>query len=163
MDPLKVNFIVDSQGKKTHAVLPIGLYKEFLALKELLSPKILPTGNEIYTLAVKNLTAKGYPLGDRSRPYFMILKGSQASLNIVSSLPENIKSYRDKMILDDVLIEDHENNCLYFTKDLKVPSASFAAALIAGNVRNGLDVWISREGFSLKKSGFGLNNARSHR
>ena len=158
MDENKVKFILDGRGNKTHAVLPIAVYRSLLSLREMLSPRALPSGEELYFFRAKGLTASGYPTGERSHPYFMVIRGSQASLKTVSSVPPKIVAYREKLIDSGCLSPDPEHSCLVFTKDHRLPSASFAATLIAGNIRNGMDVWLSREGFSLKESGFGLRH-----
>lgn len=159
----KVSFICDQNGKKTHAVVPIDVYRSLISLREMLKPQALPSGEEIYTLAVKNLAATGYPTGDRTHPYFLVIKGSQASLSTANSLPKHIKLSREQLIADGKLSKDNKHDCLVFTENMQFKSPSFAAAIIAGNIRNGMDVWISREGFTLKQSGYGIKNLRSYR
>ena len=163
MEEHKVSFICDANGLKTHAVVPIALYRALISLKDMLKPQALPSGKEIYTLAVKNLCAKGFPHGDRTHPYFTIIKGSQAALKTAASLPLHIKKYREYLQSVGLLYENPKQDCLIAAEDIKVKSPSFAAAVIAGNIRNGLDVWISSEGFSLKQSGYGIKVKRPNR
>ena len=106
-------------------------------------------------MTAKHITAHGYPSGRRFKPSFVILKGSKAALICVKSLPANVTELREQLKDSGKLELDQENNCFVFTSDVEFSSASSAAAVVAGNVRNGLDVWINREGFSLKHSGFG--------
>lgn len=156
----EVHFITDKKGKRTHAIIPIEVYTQLVALKGLLKHTAPLGDHELYTFSIKNLTAKGYPEGTRSKPYFVVTKGSQAVLEHVSSTPEHVDEQREKLLSDGALKLDPENNCFVFTKDLKFKSASLAAAIVAGNVRNGLDVWVNREGFSLKQSGYGVKSKK---
>ena len=135
----ETRFITDKNGNRTHAVIPYSVYEQLIAL---------------------NAVAKGYPEGIRQKPEFVILKGSQAVLEPVESVPEHVQNLREDLLSEGTLELDIQNNCFVFVKDLKLPSASTAAAIVAGNVRNGLDVWVNREGFSLKESGFGVKNKK---
>ena len=156
----EVSFITDLQGKKTHAILPINVYNQLIALRELVKNTAPLGAHEIYTFSIRNISAKGYPEGTRSKPHFVVLKGSQAVLQPVESVPQNISNIREDLLSDGTLELDPVNNCFVFAKDLKFQSASAAAAIVAGNVRNGLDVWINREGFTLKESGYGLKKTK---
>ena len=138
----ETRFITDKNGNRTHAVIPYSVYEQLIALN----------------LSVKNAVAKGYPEGIRQKPEFVILKGSQAVLEPVESVPEHVQNLREDLLSEGTLELDIQNNCFVFVKDLKLPSASTAAAIVAGNVRNGL--WVNREGFSLKESGFGVKNKK---
>jgi hypothetical protein len=157
----EVHFITDAKGKKTHAILPIDTYNQLVALKGLLKHTAPIGEHEFYTFSIKNASAKGYPDGTRSKPYFVVVKGSQAVLEPVQSIPPHIAKQREDLLSDGTLELDPVNNCFVFIKDLKFSSASTAAAIIAGNVRNGLDVWTNREGFSLKESGYGLKKSKN--
>ena len=119
MKDLEVSFITNKNGKKTHAIIPIEIYKQLTALKSLIKYSAPLSANELYTFSCQNVTAHGYPKGTRHKPFFLV------------------------------------------TKDTQFQSASAAAAIIAGTVRNGLDVWTNREGFSLKESGFGKKTKKS--
>ena len=156
----EVHLNTKEKGKRTHAIISIEVYTQLVALKGLLKHTAPLGDHELYTFSIKNLTAKGYPEGTRSKPYFVVTKGSQAVLEHVSSTPEHVDEQREKLLSDGALKLDPENNCFVFTKDLKFKSASLAAAIVAGNVRNGLDVWVNREGFSLKRSGYGVKSKK---
>lgn len=156
MDIKGVYFLSNQQGVKTHAVIPIDAYEAFLALKSMVKNTASLSAHELYTMTAKHVTAEGYPSGRRFKPSFVVLKGSKAALICVKSLPFNISELREKLIESGKLKLDKENDCFVFTADVEFSSASSAAAVIAGNVRNGLDVWTNREGFSLKHTGFGV-------
>lgn len=160
MSESQTKFITDRFGNRTHAVIPYSVYEQLIALKGLFTPVSKLGDHEIYTLCVKNAVAKGYPEGIRNKPEFVILKGSQAVLEPVGSVPEHVQKLREDLLSDQTLELDIANNCFIFIKDLKLPSASTAAALVAGNVRNGLDAWVNREGFTLKESGYGVKNKK---
>ena len=157
MSESKVQFVTDKNGRKTHVLIPIETYEKLLALRTLVKHTAKPNDQEIYSFDIKNASARGYPTGVRSKPGFVILKGSQAVLQPVQSTPAHVQALREKFLEDGTLVLDPYNNCFTFSRDLKLSSASIAATLVAGNVRNGLDVWINREGFSLKSSGYGKN------
>ena len=76
----EVHFITDEKGKRTQAIIPIEVYTQLVALKGLLKHTAPLGDHELYTFSIKNLTAKGYPEGTRSKPYFVVTKGSQAVL-----------------------------------------------------------------------------------
>ncbi|MGN1280569.1 MAG: DUF4357 domain-containing protein [Succinivibrio sp.] len=156
-----VQFITDRNGRRTHAVIPVEIYEQLLGLRDLIKTSKPAAELELYTLSLRNISARGYPEGTRNKPYFVVLKDSQAVLTQVSSVPGHIDETREKLLGDGTLRLDPENNCFVFTRDLKFKSPSAAAAIVAGNVRNGLDVWINREGFTLKQSGFGVKNKKS--
>lgn len=135
--------------------MPIATYEALLGLADLVKDTARTGRHEIYVLKIKNVCARGYPDGPRKRPSFVLIKDSQAVLTVVDSLPSNVRQLRDKLLDEGKLRLDPENECFRLTQDICVKSCSLAAALISGNVRNGLDVWINREGFSLKDSGYG--------
>ena len=155
-----ISFITDSKGNKTHVILPMELYKDILALKELItSASDLQEDAEVYTLTSKNIISLGYPMADRRNPSFMVLKGSKASLTIVQSLRQPIIDLRNELINSLVLTKDTSENCYIFTKNYLFSSPSMAASLIAGNSANGLEKWINKNGFTLKDSGYGLKHS----
>lgn len=156
----QVLFITNDIGQKTHAIVPIEIYQDLMALKDMIGHTAPITDKEIYTLGIRELTARGYPSGSRVKPSFVIIRDSQAVLETVESLPEHIREYRENLLGEEKLKLDPEHNCFVFTQDLTLPSASFAAALVSGNVRNGLDAWVNREGFSLKESGYGVKRKK---
>ncbi|MCR5085145.1 MAG: DUF4357 domain-containing protein [Succinivibrionaceae bacterium] len=156
----EVRFLVDAQGRRTHAVLPIAMWERLLALSEMMRDPVPLGEHEIYTLRAKNVTARGYPEGMRIRPGFVILQGSEAALLSAESLPGPVREFRERLYEDGVLILDAERSAFVLQKDLRVKSPSFAAQLIAGNARNGLSSWINRGGFSLRESGWGPRRDR---
>lgn len=151
----KVLFIVDKDGKKTHALLPIEAYNALLGFKELLKNTNNVSDNELYSFHAKNVSAKGFPCGKRTSPRFVVVKGSQAALIDTVSLPQKVKDEKEKLLNNNIIVIDYEKNCFIFEKDYEFSSPSSAASLICGNVRNGLDVFVNRNGFSLKQSGYG--------
>ena len=153
-------FITDAAGRKTHAVLPIALYESLLALSPMVKATAKPGGRGIYTLSQKGLIATGYPEGVRSAPDFVLIKDSEASLEAAPSLPEHVKALREKYLGDGTFTLCAERSCFKLSRDLRLKSPSLAAALITGSVRNGLDCWVNREGFSLKASGYGIKRKK---
>ena len=156
----EVQFITDSKGKKTHAIISIETYNQLVGLKALLKPAIPLGHHELYFFSYQNITAKGYPTGTRSKPYFVVTKNSQAASNSGNSVPSNVSKIREELLGNGILQLDAEHNCFVFNHDFKFQSASAAATIIAGYVRSGLDVWVNREGFSLKQSGFGVKHKK---
>lgn len=155
-----VKFITDKNGNRQYAVVPYHVYEELLRLKDLFK-NVAPLGShEIYTFTIRHLKAEGYPDGIRSKPGFTVIKDSQAALETVASTPLHIKELRESLLGDGSLTLDPENNCFVFSRDVHFLSPSTAAAIVAGNVRNGLDVWINREGFTLKRSGYGVKKEK---
>lgn len=151
----EVVFVTDKNGKKTHAIVPIDTYKALMELKGILKHTASLSSNEIYTYQVKNVRASGYPQGMRQKPRFVITKDSQVTLYCANTLPQYIVDLKDHLIDTGVIVLDPQNNCFVFTKDYEFQSVSRAASLIAGTLRPGLDVFLNREGFSLKDSGYG--------
>ncbi len=155
-----VRFITDKNGNRQYAVIPYHVYEELLKLKDLFK-NVAPLGShEIYTLTIRHLKAEGYPDGVRSKPGFTVIKNSQAALEVVDSTPIHVKELRESMLADGTLTLDPHNNCFIFSRDVHFISPSTAATIVAGNVRNGLDVWINREGFSLTGSGYGIKRKK---
>ena len=64
----KVSFIVDSNGNRTHAVLPIDAYQEILNLQTILKSSFELDEKETYYFSVKGVNASGFPVGKRSTP-----------------------------------------------------------------------------------------------
>ncbi|MDD2343928.1 MAG: DUF4357 domain-containing protein [Tolumonas sp.] len=148
----QVNFIVDSQGHRVAAVVPIDIFDELMTLqKALMSTK--PNEREMYRFLVKDAEASGYPVGQRYKPGFMIAQGSTATLEQAGSLRQAVIDLRNNLLVKGVLVRT--NNCYLFTDDYLFNSPSLAASLIAGNNRSGLDAWSNDTGFTLKQSGYG--------
>ncbi|MGN0908409.1 MAG: DUF4357 domain-containing protein [Succinivibrio sp.] len=151
-----IYFLTDGCGNKTHAVMPIAVYEELLSLRELAGSAAARDKSGIYSIRKGGICARGYPEGPRSAPSFVLIRGSQACLEAVSSLPAHARELREKLLGDGTLVLDAANNCFALTRDLKLKSPSLAAAIVTGSVRDGLEAWRSSGGFSLKQSGFGL-------
>lgn len=151
----KVSFIVDSNGNRTHAVLPIDAYQEILNLQTILKSSFELDEKETYYFSVKGVNASGFPVGKRSTPSFMINKGSMISPKCANSLRQQVVDIRNKLIDDGILTYDSKLNCYIFNESYMTTSPSFAASLVAGNNRSGLDVWTTKDGYSLKDSGYG--------
>jgi len=148
----QVNFIVDNQGNRIAAVVPIDIYDDLMTLqKALVSNK--PGDREHYQFLVKDAQAKGYPVGQRHKPGFMVTKGSTASFEQAGSLRQAVIDLRNNLLVKGVLVRS--DNCYLFTEDHLFNSPSLAASLIAGNNRSGLDAWSNDSGFTLKQSGYG--------
>ena len=95
-DPSKISFIVNSNGTRTHAIVPIELYEEFQTLKNIFSEtKDLET-RENYYFQVKGVNASGFPLGNRSNPSFMLNKGTLISLHYAKSLRQPVVDFRQE-------------------------------------------------------------------
>lgn len=80
---------------------------------------------------------------------FLLLKGSQISLNSSTSMPGKSLSIKEQMINEGTLTEFptyYELN-----KDKLLSSSSYAAALVAGNSRSGPQSWKTENGELLKK------------
>jgi hypothetical protein len=148
----QVNFIVDSQGQRVAAVVPIDIFDDLMILqKALMSNK--PGEREMYRFLVKDAEASGYPVGQRYKPGFMVAQGSTATLEQAGSLRQAVIDLRNNLLVKGVLVRT--NNCYRFTEDHLFNSPSLAASLIAGNNRSGLDAWSNDAGFTLKQSGYG--------
>lgn len=151
----KVGFIIDAKGNKTHAVVPIDLYEELLNLQLIFSENSDFTERENYYFAVKGVNASGFPAGNRSNPSFMLNKGSMIASKYANSLRQPVIDLRQTLMEKGILVLDEQLNCYVMQENYLFTSPSFAASLVAGNNRNGLDVWINKDGYSLKASGYG--------
>lgn len=163
----KVSFIVDADGNRQAALLPIELYQQLLALKSLVIGDITTTPKSVikpestteiatheeFQFLVKHARARGYPVDEQSKPKFMVMKGSTANGGRAKSLRPSVEQQRDRMIADGVL--SYQNGTYLFLSDYCFNSPSAAACLIAGNARSGLDAWVDSEGQSLKQRGYG--------
>lgn len=148
----QVNFIVDAQGNRIAAVVPIDIYDDLMTLQKALS-SAKPGDKEAYHFLVKDAQAKGYPVGKPQKPGFLVLKGSVATLEQAGSLRTPVIELRQSLLAKGVLVKMPDG--YVFTEDHLFNSPSLAASLIAGNNRSGLDAWSNDAGFTLKQSGFG--------
>jgi hypothetical protein len=154
----KVGFIIDAKGNKTHAVVPIDIYEELLNLQLIFSEGNDLAERENYFFAVKGVNASGFPAGNRSNPSFMLNKGSMIAFKYAQSLRQPVVDLRTNLIEKGIIILDEKLNCYVMQENYLFTSPSFAASLVAGNNRNGLDVWTNKDGYTLKASGFGNKN-----
>jgi hypothetical protein len=158
---LNVSYITDEKGNKTHIILPIELYEDIQLLKSLITSQS-DNNSELYTLTSNRIIANGYPTGNRNNPAFVVIAGSFARKEVATSLRKPVIDMRNKLIEKGILSFNEEHNCYVFTENYVFSSSSFAASLVAGNTRNGLDAWISNAGFSLKNSGYGNKNEQKN-
>lgn len=148
----QVNFLVDAQGNRVAAVVPIAIYDDLMTLQRALSSS-KPGDKELYQFMVKDAQAQGYPVGKPQKPGFMVLKGSTATLEQADSLRQPVIELRQSLLSQGILVKMPDG--YVFTADHLFNSPSLAASLIAGNNRSGLDAWSNEAGFTLKQSGFG--------
>lgn len=118
---------------------------------DILAPIAQPTGKEqpggILFCRMKGAEARG----QRTANGFVVFEGSTAVLDqrpSAENYPYAI-AQRKQLIADGVLIQ--KENFLVFTKDAEFSSPSAAAAVIHGGSANGLIVWKTGDGKSLKQ------------
>lgn len=89
--------------------------------------------------------------GQRTANGFVVFHGSTAVLDLRPSAESYpyIQSQRKQLIADGSLIE--KNGFLVFSRDAEFSSPSSAAAVVFGGTANGLIVWKSQDGRSLKQ------------
>lgn len=150
-----VSFIVDSKGNKTHAIVSIELYQELQNLKAIFSSDFDMGEQETYFFSVKGGSASGFPVGKRNNPGFMLGQGSMVSVKFAQSLRQPVIDLRESLIANNLLVLDEKLNCYILQENYLLSSPSFAASLVSGNNRNGLEAWTTKEGYSLKDSGYG--------
>ncbi len=156
-----INFITDSKGNRTHAIVPISIFDELQGLKQLLNESKSLEQQENYFFSVKGVSASGFPIGRRTNPGFMLNKGSMVALRHAPSLRQQVIDLKNDLIMRKILAINVKMNCYELTESYLFTSPSFAASLVAGNTRNGLDVWVNQDGFSLKASGYGSKNTQN--
>jgi hypothetical protein len=96
---------------------------------------------------IKGLEARG----QRTANGFVVFQGSAAVVGDLKSAQSRpyIAAQRKQLIADGTLIAKGEY--LEFTKDAEFSSPSTAAAIISGGSANGLIVWKTKDGISLKQ------------
>jgi hypothetical protein len=96
---------------------------------------------------IKGLEARG----QRTANGFVVFQGSAAVAGELKSAQRSpyIAAQRKQLIADGTLIAKGEY--LEFTKDVEFSSPSTAAAVIRGASTNGLIVWKTKDGISLKQ------------
>ncbi|WP_432460753.1 MULTISPECIES: DUF4357 domain-containing protein [unclassified Agarivorans] len=149
----KVNFVIDGDGRKTAAIIPIELYQQLLSLRELVAQSNTKELSADYSFSVKQAVAYGYPVGAKNKPGFIVIKGSTANGGGAESLRPAVLALREQLLEEHVLCRQGEG--YEFMRDHQFSSPSSAACLIAGNARSGLDAWLDKWGRSLKDRGYG--------
>lgn len=94
--------------------------------------------------AARGADGQGEPTSDG----FVVLKGSKAAATIVNSMTSSFISLRQKLIDENVLINQDEY--LEFSEDYIFSSPSTAAVIVMGRNANGLTEWRNKEGKTLK-------------
>ena len=115
-------------------------------LTPMLQPK--PQGESaILVCDIKGLRARG----ERTSEGFVVFKGSQAVPELRPSAAKYpyIAALRDKLIQDGSL--QPNGTALVFTQDVQFASPSAAAVAVHGGTANGLIVWRTEQGITLKQ------------
>jgi len=86
--------------------------------------------------------------GKQTDEGFLLVKNSEISKETTTSIPGKINLMRNKLIEDEILIE--QNGKFILTKDIILSSSSYAAALVAGTSRSGPQSWKDSSGKTLK-------------
>lgn len=107
----------------------------------------------LFLFEVKKAKAAGHPVGDMSKPEFVVGKGSTANVAVAKSLRPAVRELRQKLLDEGILVEDGE--VYSFFSEYSFQSPSLAASVIAGNPRSGMDAWRDLKGRSLKELGYG--------
>ncbi|WP_282037460.1 GIY-YIG nuclease family protein [Saccharicrinis aurantiacus] len=102
-------------------------------------------GEQELSFTVKNATAMGKQVDEG----FLLLKGSGALLQENKSFPPKIKTKRDQLIKEGIILK--QNDLYILQKDVLMSSPSYAACLIAGTARNGQECWKNTDGKTLKQ------------
>lgn len=95
------------------------------------------------------IEARGRVLSDG----FVVLEGSQATLDTTNSIPEGIARMRSDLIADGSLVPEEDFH--RFTRDVEFSSPSSAAGVTLGASVNGRDAWRDSLGRSVKSLGIG--------
>lgn len=95
-------------------------------------------------LRSRKITAKAVQTSEG----FVVLKGSQASMDVKRSLRIPLEQRRKDLLESGVL--KREGDFAVFTEDVHFTSPSNAAAFILGRSANGLDEWENADNLSLK-------------
>jgi len=77
---------------------------------------------------------------------FAILKGSQITRNVASSLSQSVLNKRQSLIDKGIIDKNY-----IFTQDWSLSSPSLAAAIVVGYSVNGRNAWKDKNGVSLKE------------
>jgi hypothetical protein len=103
--------------------------------------------NPILFCALKGISAKGI----RGIEGFLVYKGSQAVLHERPSTKDfpYAHTIRERLIREGVL--EKKDDWYEFVKDTEFTSPSAAAAVVQGGSANGLKVWKTKDGRTLKE------------
>jgi hypothetical protein len=112
-----------------------------------------PVVDTLFLFEAKQAKAAGHPVGEMSKPEFLVTKGSTANVAQAKSLRPAIRELRQKLLDDGVIVK--EGDIYSFVCECKFKSPSAAACVIAGNPRSGMDAWRDLKGRSLKELGYG--------
>ncbi len=100
--------------------------------------------NKQFNLELKHVRAKGL-LSDNG---FVVIKGSEVSIDMKESLSLGYRKKRENLIATSVISE--VNNKLIFNIDMEFKSPTEAAAIIAGYSINGRQYWKNSDGKTIK-------------
>lgn len=134
---------IDSSVQGDENSLPLIETTEELAIEE----------DILFLFEAKQAKAAGHPVGEMSKPEFVVTKGSTANIAYAKSLRPALRELRQKLLDEGVFVEDGE--VYSFAREYIFKSPSAAACVIAGNPRSGMDAWRDLKGRSLKELGYG--------
>jgi hypothetical protein len=100
--------------------------------------------NTFYIRAARGADAQGQVTNEG----FVVLKNSEISDSVTTSLNQSIVNFRQRLINEGKIISN--NNKLIFTEDYLFSSPSTAAAIVMGRSANGLTEWKLSDGRILK-------------
>ena len=100
--------------------------------------------NTFYIRAARGANAQGQVTNEG----FVVLKNSEISDSVTTSLNQSIVNFRQKLINEGKVINN--NNKFIFTEDYLFSSPSTAAAIVMGRSANGLTEWKLSDGRILK-------------
>jgi len=97
-----------------------------------------------YIEAVRGAKARGKSVSNG----FLVFKGSEIAISIVNSFSESMKSLREKLINENIIIKDGDK--LILEKDYIFSSPSTAAIIVMGRSANGKTEWKLKNGKTLQ-------------
>ena len=101
------------------------------------------TSKELLFLNGRNIKAEGDLIDDG----FVVFKGSQAKKETVPSCHEYLINLRQKLLLNEIIIEKNGN--YEFVQDYVFNSASTAGGVVLGRSTNGWTKWKNKDGKTL--------------
>ena len=120
------------------------LFRVWHAQQRFRPPQGEDVGNEKLTYKVKNVVA----FAIITTSGFVVLKDSQAVLQITESCQDYIKQIREHLIAEKTLIE--KDGMLVFTKDTEFQSPSSAASVVRGGNTSGRTSWKDKNNKTIK-------------